>query len=52
MPCLSTARDVPSGCRYHTRCPYAMAVCRTEDPDLFDLGGGHRSACHLVRTPH
>jgi len=49
---VASARDVPSGCRYHTRCPYAMAVCRTEDPDLFDLGGGHRSACHLVRTTH
>jgi oligopeptide transport system ATP-binding protein len=42
----------PPGCRYHTRCPYAMAVCRSEDPALFDLGGGHRSACHLVRTTH
>jgi hypothetical protein len=29
-----------------------MAVCRTEDPELFDLGGSHRSACHLVRTTH
>ncbi len=49
---VASARDVPSGCRYHTRCPYATAVCRTEDPELFDLGGGHRSACHLVRTTH
>jgi oligopeptide transport system ATP-binding protein len=49
---VASARDVPSGCRYHTRCPYAMPVCRTEDPELFDLGGGHRSACHLVRTTH
>jgi hypothetical protein len=29
-----------------------MPLCRTEDPELFDLGGGHRSACHLVRTTH
>jgi hypothetical protein len=26
-----------------------MPVCRIDDPELFDLGGGHRSACHLVR---
>ncbi len=39
-------------CRYHTRCPYAMPVCRVDDPELFDLGDGHRSACHLVRPPH
>jgi len=43
---------VPSGCRYHTRCPYVMPVCQTDDPELIDLGGGHRSACHLVRTSH
>jgi oligopeptide transport system ATP-binding protein len=49
---VASARDVPPGCRYHTRCPYAMPVCRSEDPDLFDLGGGHRSACHLIGTTH
>jgi oligopeptide/dipeptide ABC transporter ATP-binding protein len=26
--------DVPSGCRFHTRCPYAVAACRTTDPAL------------------
>jgi hypothetical protein len=29
-----------------------MPVCQTEDPALTDLGGGHQSACHLVRTTH
>ncbi|HSS82444.1 MAG TPA: ABC transporter ATP-binding protein, partial [Reyranella sp.] len=46
---VASARDVPTGCRYHTRCPYVMPVCRVDDPELFDLGGGHRSACHVVR---
>ena len=46
---VASARAVPPGCRYHTRCPYAMPVCKVDDPELFDLGGGHRSACHLVR---
>jgi oligopeptide transport system ATP-binding protein len=47
---IASARAVPPGCRYHTRCPFVMPVCRTDDPALFDLGGGHRAACHLVRS--
>jgi oligopeptide/dipeptide ABC transporter ATP-binding protein len=39
--------NVPSGCRYHPRCPYAEAVCREEEPPLRDLGAGHLGACHL-----
>jgi oligopeptide transport system ATP-binding protein len=49
---VASARAVPPGCRYHPRCPWAMAICRTDDPELIDLGDGHRSACHLVRTSH
>jgi oligopeptide transport system ATP-binding protein len=49
---VASARAVPSGCRYHTRCPYVMPICRTEEPELIDLGGTHRSACHLVQTSH
>ena len=49
---VASARAVPSGCRYHTRCPYVMPVCQTDDPELTDFGGGHSSACHLVRTSH
>ncbi len=37
----------PSGCRFHTRCPYVMDVCRTLVPGLADAGGGHLVACHL-----
>ncbi len=38
----------PSGCRFHTRCPYAEARCRTEEPLLREVGPTHRVACHLV----
>jgi peptide/nickel transport system ATP-binding protein len=38
----------PSGCRFHTRCPYVMDVCRTEVPDLVPVKERHRVACHLV----
>jgi peptide/nickel transport system ATP-binding protein len=40
--------DVPSGCRFHTRCPLAGPRCRTEDPALRTLPDGHRVACHEV----
>ena len=36
----------PSGCRFHTRCPYADERCQTEEPLLRDVGGGHLVACH------
>jgi peptide/nickel transport system ATP-binding protein len=39
--------SVPSGCRYHPRCPYAEAVCREHEPPLRELGPGHLGACHL-----
>ncbi|HTG47863.1 MAG TPA: ABC transporter ATP-binding protein [Actinomycetota bacterium] len=43
--------DLPSGCRFHPRCPVAEDRCRTIDPELHapgDGGGEHRAACVLV----
>jgi oligopeptide transport system ATP-binding protein len=37
----------PSGCHFHTRCPYVMDVCKAEEPPFADQGGGHFVACHL-----
>jgi oligopeptide/dipeptide ABC transporter ATP-binding protein len=37
----------PSGCHFHTRCPFAFPRCRTEAPVLRDAGGGRRFSCHL-----
>ncbi len=57
---LPSAMDPPSGCRFHTRCPVAVARCAEEVPDLRRAAGG-AVACHLVdddgngpdvRTPH
>ena len=47
---IASARAMPPGCRYHPRCPYAMPVCRVEDPPLSDLGDSHLAACHLVQS--
>ncbi len=44
---VPSAMNPPSGCRFHTRCPQAMARCKVEDPVMRDLGGGRAVACHL-----
>ncbi len=42
--------DPPSGCRFHPRCWKADDVCRTDDPELIDRVGNHRSACHFAEV--
>lgn len=44
---VPSALNPPAGCRFHTRCPMAMARCKTEDPPLRALGQGRSVACHL-----
>ena len=39
--------DLPTGCRFHTRCPYAFDRCRVEEPKLLEVLPGHFAACHL-----
>ncbi len=39
---------IPSGCRFHPRCPVAVDACRTIDPALVTVGADHEAACILV----
>ena len=45
---LPSPANPPSGCKFHTRCPYAMKKCSEEAPEFRDLGSRHRCACHLM----
>ncbi len=43
--------DVPPGCSFHTRCPFAMEVCRRVDPVMVEGAPGHQVRCHLFPQP-
>lgn len=40
--------DLPSGCRFHPRCPMVMDICKQNDPRLFQVSESHEAACLLV----
>ena len=42
--------EPPPGCRFHPRCPLAMAICKREVPALVDVEPGHRVACFAVSS--
>jgi oligopeptide/dipeptide ABC transporter ATP-binding protein len=43
---MPSALNPPSGCRFHTRCPYVIDRCRAEIPQLLPDTAGHLTACH------
>lgn len=45
---LPSPLDPPKGCKFHTRCPHAIDVCRQSAPRPVPLGGEHTAACHLL----
>src|SRR5262245_11488024 len=38
----------PSGCRFHTRCPLAVAECSAREPEWREITPGHFAACHFA----
>ena len=38
----------PTGCRFHTRCPFVMDICSIEEPKTSSVSDGHWAACHLL----
>ncbi|NEE15534.1 oligopeptide ABC transporter ATP-binding protein, partial [Streptomyces sp. SID7499] len=46
---LPSPANPPTGCRFHTRCPWVQETkCATERPPLLDTGDGHKVACHFT----
>ncbi|MEZ4630629.1 MAG: ABC transporter ATP-binding protein [Deinococcales bacterium] len=43
-----SALNIPSGCRFHPRCPVAVSRCREEEPLLSEVDGWHQAACLLL----
>lgn len=46
---IPSPANPPSGCKFHTRCPYAMDICSKEIPVYKNVGNEHFVACHLVK---
>lgn len=48
---VPSALELPSGCCFRTRCPFAWERCAAERPVLQDVGEGQTVACHLIDAP-
>src|SRR5215217_3527770 len=45
---IPSPMNIPSGCRFRTRCPFATDLCASAEPELRDIGNGHLAACHYA----
>lgn len=46
---IPSPANPPKGCKFHTRCPYAMEVCKKDIPEYKNVGNEHFVACHLIK---
>ncbi len=44
---IPSPMNLPTGCRFNTRCPFVMDVCRKTEPELLEVSKGHFVSCHL-----
>lgn len=42
--------NVPTGCSFHTRCPFARDICREKDPEMVEFEAGHTVRCHFCQA--
>jgi len=47
---VPSAINPPSGCRFHTRCPYVMQVCKTKEPKMVEIEKNRYGACHKYKA--
>jgi len=47
---VPSAINIPPGCRFSSRCPYAWEICRKKEPPLFEVGKGRYVACHKYKS--
>ena len=45
---IPSPMNPPSGCRFHTRCPYAVQRCKEEVPEWREMAPDHFAACHII----
>jgi peptide/nickel transport system ATP-binding protein len=45
---VPSAINPPPGCRFHTRCPFALEICKAKQPTFVTVGPEHQVACHLM----
>ncbi|MER8396854.1 oligopeptide/dipeptide ABC transporter ATP-binding protein [Mesorhizobium sp. M1348] len=45
---LPSPQNIPNGCRFHTRCPLATDLCRSQEPAFRAIARGHHVACHYA----
>jgi peptide/nickel transport system ATP-binding protein len=45
---VPSAINVPPGCRFHTRCPFADEKCKKAEPELIEVKSGHYVACQMT----
>ena len=45
---IPDAEEVPSGCAFHPRCPWADEICKNTVPPLFGYEDGRKAACHMI----